>query len=333
MLKIMKDSGTTQLESTSLSEQGYKEEDLREWILSDPGAILGEELLVIGREVKVKNIGDGNVVVIELKAGSLSGNVDFQSLKYVAYTSHWDWDVLQEQFDKFKESTWGQELYDEGAEFNEELESFCNDEYELNQDQRMLLVGESIRDRLGFVVRWLSDKEIEISVVEIELMRDGEQFYLDVEQTIPVSEDAFSGLRPDTSTEPWKVDGRSWHIEKKLNEQVASLLKEVVGGLEDVESLDGPHWGQKQYVSFRKNRKNRVIARTRTTVFKLEIYDISVEDIDVDELADIADVSIDDVSTDAEDLRGGRPGVRVTFSGDESPDIERLSNTIETYLA
>jgi hypothetical protein len=100
-----------------------------------------------------------------------------------------------------------------------------------------------------------------------------------------------------------------------------------------MESLEGPHWGQKQYVSFRKNRKNRVIARTRTTVFKLEIYDISVEDIDVDELADIADVSIDDVSTDAEDLRGGRPGVRVTFSGDESPDIERLSNTIETYLA
>jgi hypothetical protein len=31
MLKILEDKNTTQPESTSLSEQGYKEEDLREW--------------------------------------------------------------------------------------------------------------------------------------------------------------------------------------------------------------------------------------------------------------------------------------------------------------
>lgn len=68
---------------TSLSERDYLEEDLREWILSDSLPILGEDLLIIGREVSVKNIGDaidligidrdGNLVVIELKKAPLVG--------------------------------------------------------------------------------------------------------------------------------------------------------------------------------------------------------------------------------------------------------------------
>ena len=92
MLRVDSEEKTKPLETTSLSERDYVEEDLREWIFSDSLQILGEDLLIIGREVLVKNIGDaidligidrdGNLVVIELKKGSLSGNVDFQSLKY-----------------------------------------------------------------------------------------------------------------------------------------------------------------------------------------------------------------------------------------------------------
>lgn len=343
MLRIGEDEKTTTLEPTSLSDQGYKEEDLREWILDNPHSILGEDILIIGREVKVQNIGDaidllgidrdGNVVVIELKTGSLRGNVDFQSLKYAAYTSYWDWDHLSAQFDKFTDSKWGQKLYDGEIDFNEKLEGFCNDEYELNQDQRILLVGESIRERLDLVVRWLSERDVEISVLEVDMLQDGNQLYLDTEQTIPIPEDTVSEISPQTSKEPWKVDGKSWHLDKKLNDNTADRLREVVEALGNVESLDGPHWGQKQYVSFKQNRKNRVIARTRTEVFKVEIYDISADDIDVEELADSVGVAKDDVRAYADDLRGGRSGILVTLGGDGDIDVEQLAKKVEEYLA
>jgi hypothetical protein len=343
MLRIGEGEETTALTSTSLSEQGYKEEDLREWILESPHSILGEDILIIGREVQVQGIGDGidllgidrdgNVVVIELKKGSLTGNVDFQSLKYAAYASYWEWGQLSDQFEKFAESKWGRELYEEDVDFNEKLESFCNDEYELNGNQRILLVGEGIRERLDLVVRWLSDREVEISVLEVEMLADGDQLYLDTEQIIPIPEDTVSGVKPDTSKDPWKDDGERWHLEEKLNDDAAELLQEVVDALGNLDSLEGPHWGQKQYVSFKQNRKNRVILRTRTEVFKVEIYDIPVEDIDIEALADAVGVSVEDVKADAEDLRGGRPGVQITCRGGAAIDTERLAEEVEKYLA
>jgi hypothetical protein len=343
MLRISEDEETTALDPTSLSEQGYKEENLREWILDNPRSILGEDILIIGREVQVQNIGDaidllgidrdGNVVVIELKAGSLSGNVDFQALKYAAYTSYWDWDHLSAQFDKFTDSKWGQKLYDGEFDFNEKLESFCNDEYELNQNQRILLVGEAIRERLDLVVRWLSERDVEISVLEVDLLQDGSQLYLDTEQTVPIPEDTISEISPNTSKEPWKVDGKSWHLDKKLNDDTADHLREIVEVLGNVESLDGPHWGQKQYVSFKQDRKNRVIARTRTEVFKVEIYDISTDEINVEGLADSVGVANDDVRAYADDLRGGRSGVQITVREEVNIDAGQLAENVAEYLA
>lgn len=343
MLRIGEEEETTALTSTSLSEQGYREEDLREWILENPHPILGEDILIIGREVEVQDIGDGidllgidrdgNVVVIELKKGSLTGNVDFQSLKYAAYASYWDWGQLSDQFEKFAGSKWGRGLYEEDVDFNEKLESFCNDEYDLNGNQRILLVGESIRERLDLVVRWLSDRNVEISVLEVEMLEDDDQLYLDTEQIIPVPEDTVSGVKPDTSKDPWKTNGESWHLEEKLNENAAELLRKVVDSLGNLDLLDGPHWGQKQYVSFKQNRKNRVILRTRTEVFKIEVYDVAVGDINVEALADAIDVSAGDVKAYPDDLRGGRSGVQITCRGDTDVDTVQLAEKIEEYLA
>jgi hypothetical protein len=343
MLRISEEEETTALTSTSLSEQGYKEEDLREWILESPHSLLGEDILVIGREVEVQDIGDGidllgidrdgNVVVIELKKGSLTGTVDFQSLKYAAYASYWEWGQLSDQFEKFAESTWGEGLYEEDVDFNEKLESFCNDEYELNGNQRILLVGEGIRKRLDLVVRWLSERDVEISVLEVEMLEDDDQLYLDTEQVIPIRENTVSGVKPDTTKDPWKKDGKKWHKEERLNADTAEVLQQVVDALGNLDSLDGPSWAQKHYVSFKQNRKNRIILRTRTEVFKIEIYDIAAGDIDLEALADAIGVSNGAVKAYEEDLRGGRPGVRITCGGDTDIDTERLVEKVEEYLA
>lgn len=342
MIRIDSEDGTTPLEATSLSEREYLEDDLREWILNGPHSILGEDILIVGREVSVKDIGDaidllaidrdGNVVVIELKRGSLKGDVDFQSLKYAAYTSYWDYNRLRNQFEKFKQTGWGQELYDEETTFTEMLDEFCNDDYTLNQDQRILLVGESIRDRLDIVIRWLTDRGIDVTVVEVQLLEDGDQLYLDAEQTIPVPTRTVTEVSPDTSEEPWKDDGRSWHLNEVSNDETAELLEEVVAAIEDIEFLDGPDWGQKQYLSFKQDRKNRILARTQKTLFNVEIYDVAADKVDVDTLASTLGVSADDVKAAEDDLRGGRPGVRITCRGGRDIDVSALAEQAQDLL-
>lgn len=241
MMRIDSEDRTTALISTSISEEDFREDDLREWILDGPQSILGENVLIIGREVSVKDIRDaidllaidrdGNVVVIELKQGRLTGNVDFQALKYAAYTSHWDYEQLRDQFETFKSTSWGAELYDDETTFTEVLDEFCNDDYTLNQDQRLLLVGESIAERLDLVTRWLSDRDIDMTVVELQLFADDDRIYLDVEQTVPEPNQSPSEVRPDTSEEPWQNDGRSWHLSEVSNDATAELLEEVVAAL------------------------------------------------------------------------------------------------------
>lgn len=342
MIRIDGTDETTALESTSISEQNYRENDLREWILDDAQSILGEDVLLIGREVSVKNIGDGidllaidrdgNVTVIELKQGRISGAVDFQCLKYAAYTSHWDYGQLRDQFEKFKSTGWGKVLYDEGTTFRDALDGFCNEEYTLNQEQRILLVGESCGERLDLVARWLSDRNVDITVVEVQLFEDGDRLYLDAERVVPVPDRSVSEVRPDTSEEPWKDDGRGWHLEEVSNEETAALLEDVVAALADIEFLDGPDWGQKQYLSFKQDRKNRVIVRSQKTLFNLEIYDVSTEAIDVDALAETLGVSANDI-TAAADLRSGRSGVKVTCHSGAEIDVDALAERTRRLLS
>jgi len=341
MIRVDSEEKTKSLEKISLSEREYLEEDLREWILSDSLPILGEDLLIIGREVSVKNIGDaidligvdrdGNLVVIELKKGSLSGDVDFQSLKYAAYTSHWSRDKIRKQFESFQKSQWGQSLYDENDSFNELLERFCNDGYSLNEDQRILLVGESIRERLDLVMRWLSNRNIDVSVVEIQLLEDKDRIYLNAEQALPVPEKSDAEVGPETSEEPWKAEGRRWHLEERSNSNTAVLLEDVAGAIGEIESLDGPQWGQKYYVSYKQNRKVRVALRTKVTLFHVDTYDIMIEDIDTDKIADALDISSEDVKAE-ESLRGGRAGVRITCRGDKEIEANKLRDQVQSLL-
>lgn len=342
MIRIDSGDETTALTPTSIAEQEFREDDLREWILDDQQSILGEKVRIIGHEVAIKDIGDaidliaidrdGNVVIIELKQGRITGNVDFQSLKYAAYTSHWNYEQLRDQFEGFKSTGWGESLYEEETTFTELLDEFCNDDYELNQDQRLVLVGESLAKRLDLVARWLSDRNIDISVIEVQLYEDDGRVYLDSEQTIPVPNQTASEVSPDTSEEPWKSDGRSWHVHEVSNDETAELLEEVVAALEEIELLDGPHWQQKEYVSFKQDRKNRVIARTRTTLFNIEIYDVPAEDVDIEKIAESLDVPIEDVQAEEETLPGARSGVRITCKGGQDIKVGALADETQNLL-
>lgn len=342
MLRIDED-GIEQLNETELSAQEFREDDLREWILDAPRPILNEDILIIGREVTVKGIGDaidllgidrdGKVVVIELKRGALGGGVDFQALKYAAYCSHWEYTKLRDQFEAFKKTKWGRRLYDEETTFTEKLDEFCNEDYALNDDQRVLLVGESIRERLELVLTWLSDRSIDVTVIEVELFRDGDRVYLDANRTIPVqAPERSTELRPDTSDQKWKTDGREWHVTERTNEETGALLEDVVPAIADVGFLSGPEWGQKDYIAFDRNRKRRIAVATKKTLFHIDVLDVPPTAVDEDALAETLDIPDESVEA-TESLRGGRPGVRITCRPSERIDVDAMTDLVRTLLS
>lgn len=342
MLRVGDEEDVSALETVSLKNEGFREDDLREWIINSPESILGEDFRLIGREVSVKQIGDGidllaidrdgNVVAIELKRGALKPQVDFQGLKYAAYTSHWDYSKLRDQFEKFKSTTWGRSLYQKETTFTEVLDEFCNEDYTLNQDQRIVFVGESVRERLDIVLRWLSDRSIDISVIEFQLLKDDDRLYLDAEQTIPTPEHTVTDVSPDTSDEPWKEDGKSWHLNERSNEQTADLLGDVTTALQELEFLNGPEWGQKHYVAFNKGRKRRIAIRTKRTLFHIDLYDVDTEALDARSIAEALGIEAESVSV-KEDMRGsGRSGVRITCKPAQEIDLDALeSQTREIF--
>jgi len=342
MLRVGDKEDVSTLETVSLKEEGFREDDLREWIINSPESILGEDFRLVGREVSVKQIGDGidllvidrdaNVVAIELKRGVLKPKVDFQGLKYAAYTSHWDYSKLRDQFEKFKSTSWGRTLYEEETTFTEVLDEFCNEDYTLNQDQRIVFVGESVRERLDIVLRWLSDRSIDISVIEFQLLKDGDRLYLDAEQTIPTPEHTVTDVSPDTSDEPWKEDGQSWHLNERSNEETAGLLEDVTAALQELEFLNGPEWGQKHYVAFNKGRKRRIAIRTKRTLFHIDLYDVDTASLDATEIADALGIDAESVAV-KEDMRGsGRSGVRITCNPNQEIDFDALESQAREIL-
>lgn len=342
MLRVGPEENVSTLEIVSLQEKGFREDDLREWVINSPKSILGEDLRLIGREVPVKQIGDGidllaidrdaNVVAIELKRGDLKPKVDFQGLKYAAYTSYWDYSKLRDQFKKFKSTTWGQRLYEDENTFTEVLDEFCNEDYTLNQDQRIIFVGESVRERLDIVLRWLSDRSIDVTVIEFQLLEDDGRLYLNAEQTIPTPEHTVTDVSPDTSEEPWKEDGQSWHLSERSDEETADLLEDVTTALQELEDFDGPEWGQKHYVAFKQGRKRRIAIRTKRTLFHVDLYDVNPELLSAENIAETLEIADENVAV-KDDMRGsGRSGVRITCTPDQEIEVSRVADEVRRIL-
>lgn len=279
----------TELTATELSTEQLSEDDLREWVIDNTAEILGEDFLVIGREVGVADLNDGidilaidregNLVVIELKRGALRGSVDFQALKYVSYVSRWSYDDIKQQFEMFLQSEWGIDLHGEGASFAETLEEFCDDDYELNATQRIFLVGNRVHERIGSVVLWLREQGIDTNIVQFSLFKDGtNSLYLDSKTLVPTSDLEKFETGDTPSDTPWKVDGKRWHLEERTNEDTAVLVQQLVEIMSEVRGLDGPSWTQKLYIAFRMNGTNRVLLRTWARSVQVDIYDFLVED-------------------------------------------------------
>ena len=124
------EKGPSKLPETTPKEEKLLEEHLEDWVVNDPG-LLGEPLLIVGRQVLIPEVKDrldilaldpqGNAVVVELKRGKLKAPVDMQALRYASYISRWRFEDFERQAKAFMSKAGDPEF-----NFNEIFEQFCS---------------------------------------------------------------------------------------------------------------------------------------------------------------------------------------------------------------
>jgi hypothetical protein len=188
----------SKIEERIFSKLGFKERDhVQEWIANNP-TFFGEELLVIQKEFDGFNDTRerldllaldkyGDIVVIENKLDDSGRDVTWQVLKYASYcaslTKHNICDIYQQYLSKCHIHANAEDNISEffgGKDF---------DEIELNKNQRIIMVSGKFRKEVTSTALWLlNNYKLKIQCFKITPYALGDQFFLNVEQIIPVKE-------------------------------------------------------------------------------------------------------------------------------------------------
>ena len=160
------------IESNMVHEGRTELYDLEEWIISNP-SIVGSDLVIIGKQVTTKSgpldllaiDKSGNTVIIELKRDKLPREALAQAIDYASDVAYWSIDKLSEVCTKFHNKSLEESL---SANFQDvDLESI-----NVNESQRIILVGFSIESSLERMIEWLSDKyDVNVNAVILNYVK------------------------------------------------------------------------------------------------------------------------------------------------------------------
>lgn len=180
-----------QLKPTNFSELGLKERfDIQEWIEKIP-SILGEELLVIGKEVILasgKRLDllcvnkSAALVVVELKRDDSGSSVEWQAIKYASYCSS----LLPSEIFKLYASY----LKKSGFDATKKIEEFIDTDIELlNAKQHIILASKEFNSEVISAVLWLREYGIDIQCTRIAPFIDSDgELFIKPETIIPLPE-------------------------------------------------------------------------------------------------------------------------------------------------
>jgi hypothetical protein len=278
------------------------EEQLEDWVLADP-SLLGERLLIIGRQVFIPGVNErldllaldpqGRAVVIELKRGDLKAPVDMQALRYASYLSKWGFGDFEKQARSFLGNG-------HGFNFNELYEQFCEAYGEevptINSDQRIILVGSEVREKLGSVALWLHEHNIKIKVVEVEVYREGDLYFVrpDIIIPLPVSRFSETGTAPTGDvSQPWVQNRKDWHLSQRCSSMTREIFQKLNSLVQDNLDVDGPRWDQKFYVAYRIGNNIWLAINTRSSVLRLSFH-VKANSFKAEELAERLGVKLFD---------------------------------------
>ena len=159
--------GELEPRETSLKIEGRTEPyDLEPWLESDP-SVIGDAIVLIGRQVKTKSgkidlLGidrDGNLVIIELKRDELPRDALAQAIDYASDVASWTVEEINDICSKYTKGRSLEEL------FNESFSDVDIENLDINDAQRIILVGFVIESSLERMIKWLSNKIVVNAVV------------------------------------------------------------------------------------------------------------------------------------------------------------------------
>jgi hypothetical protein len=158
---------------TSLATEGRTEAyDLEAWIETDP-SILSSDLVLVGRQVATRSgpldlmavDRSGNIVIIELKRDRLPREVLAQAIDYASDVAGWSVERIGEVCAKHT----GRDLQEVLADAFPDLDL---ETINLNESQRIILVGFSIDSALERMISWLSSSYgVSINAVLLHYVR------------------------------------------------------------------------------------------------------------------------------------------------------------------
>ncbi|MFW9888592.1 MAG: hypothetical protein ACFFER_10440 [Candidatus Thorarchaeota archaeon] len=276
----IEESKPIRLQRSSLAN----EKELENLIKTDPSLLDQESLLIIGQQIEVIDVSDridllaidalGTPVIIEVKRGKVKNPDEMQSIRYASYVANWGHESFEKQADGFFSREDNVELLStylgrNGAEYEgfiQLLEEFCEQEYELNSDQRIIVVGTDVREKVLPVLMWLNKKGIDIKFVQIRAFEDKGNIFISSRTVFPIpeQEDMLVGASAAAVAKPWKLDGRDWHLKKRSSHESAEILASLVDALEEFDEVESTSWNQKFYVAIRVRSRNWIKLQSYT---------------------------------------------------------------------
>lgn len=199
MFKLNRESNRLiKMESKTFKEMKFRERfDIQEWICNQTD-ILGEELLVIAKEILPGDIagqktkirldllaldGVGRLVIIELKRDDSGEDTHWQAIKYAAICSTFSYKQILELLQTH------QSISEEEAE--KSIEEFVEDKTKINDSQRIILVSKEFHSNVISSVLWLRESGIDIKCVKIKPYVDSDNdLFITPEVIIPLPEAA-----------------------------------------------------------------------------------------------------------------------------------------------
>lgn len=340
MIRVDEETAS-RIHATSLAAESIHESSLHSWFEEEPSLFLPEELLIIGHEVPTES-GDridflaidraATLVVVELKRGTMRKDIHAQALNYAAHVADWSYDDIERCFDQSHHEQSLLDQYQQDASLDEVLDDFCDDEeWELNTQQWILLVGNEVPQRTAKIATWLERESVDVTVVTFELFHDDGRLYLLPSQVIPERSTLEIERGAEADAAEWERDGPAWH-RRRTTEETWDLLQELTEAFEDAERFDRLSWTQKNYVAYYTGRKREVkfsTSRDGRIVVAAALDDAVLEGLGVEDVATATGVPENRIRLESD----ARWPLEIDCRPEADPDASQIRDFIIERLA
>lgn len=231
---------SSSMEEVDFARLGFRERrDIQEWIANNP-RILGEDLLIIGKEYSdfdrtserldlLAVDAHGRIVLIEVKRDDSGSDTHWQAIKYASYFRN------TKPQDVVRILAGHESVSEEEAE--EKLRTHLEGDLDvLNNDQRIILVSHRFAPEVTSAALWLNEKSSDedmISCVRLTPYRDAQNgdaapLYIQASRIIPVPGAENYVIEAGGGKSGGRIDGFTVRrARRSSDDEISSFFREI----------------------------------------------------------------------------------------------------------